>query len=156
MKLLLNFLGKTREPYLEAGIKDFRSRLGHYARLEIKILKDVRRIKGEPDSRFIQQEADILLGAVPKGSLVVALDAAGRQLTSRELAGQLGRWQGEGRPAVSFLIGGPSGLAASVLQEADLVLSLSRMTFTHEMARLILLEQLYRAYTIRAGEKYHK
>lgn len=156
MKLILCFLGKTREPYLEAGIKDFSNRLGHYAKIEIKTLKDIRRTKGGPDSRFIEQEADILLGAVPKGSLVVALDGSGRQLTSEELAGQLGRWQGEGRKTVSFLIGGPSGLAASVLKTADLVLSLSRMTFTHEMARLIMLEQLYRAYTIMAGEKYHK
>jgi 23S rRNA (pseudouridine1915-N3)-methyltransferase len=75
---------------------------------------------------------------------------------SEELAGQIKRWEMQGQKCVSFLIGGPLGFAPSVLAKADLLLSLSPMTFTHEMTRLLLLEQLYRAYTINAGEKYHK
>jgi len=86
----------------------------------------------------------------------VVLDPGGRQLSSEEFAGMVENWEGQGRQVVSFIIGGPDGLSPAVIARADLLLSLSRMTFTHEMARLLLLEQLYRAYSIKAGTKYHK
>ncbi len=156
MKLELLFLGKTRTPYLAAGIDDFVKRLSHYTRLEIKTIRDPGRKKNDPDSRLIEAEARLLLAAVSKNSLVVALDPGGRPLSSEELADRLTEWQGRGVKSVSFLIGGALGLAPWLVKDADLVLSLSALTFTHEMARLILVEQLYRAHTIKAGEKYHK
>ncbi|MCF6289571.1 MAG: 23S rRNA (pseudouridine(1915)-N(3))-methyltransferase RlmH [Desulfobacterales bacterium] len=156
MKLELLFLGKTRTPYLAAGIDDFTRRLRHYTRLEIKTIREPRVRKNDPDSRLIEAETKVLLAAVSKNSLVVALDPGGRPLSSEELAGRLTGWEGRGIKTASFLIGGALGLAPSAVKAADLVLSLSAMTFTHEMARLLLVEQLYRAHTIKAGEKYHK
>jgi 23S rRNA (pseudouridine1915-N3)-methyltransferase len=86
----------------------------------------------------------------------VALDRGGRQLSSEELAALLAKWRNEGQRCISFLIGGPLGLAPQLVAEADAVLALSKMTLTHEMARLFLIEQLYRAFTIMAGSGYHK
>lgn len=150
-------MGKTKESYLAAGIADFSKRLAHYVPLEIKTVKDVRRGgKNVSEARIIELEGEILLGAVTRPSLVVALDVTGKQLTSEGLAGTFEKWEGQGVKSVFFLIGGPMGLAHSVLKAADFIWSLSSLTFTHEMARLLLLEQVYRAYTIKAGEKYHK
>lgn len=156
MNLELLFIGKTREPYLAEAIEDFRKRLSHYVRLEIKTLKEKRGRGGSGDRQVKELEGDILLQAKSAASLLVALDLNGKQVSSEDLAQQLTQWEQQGRQAVTFVIGGPLGLADVVVEKADLVLSLSRMTFTHEMSRFILLEQLYRAYTIKGGEKYHK
>ena len=138
MKHELLFLGKTKEPFLADGIDDYAGRLAHYTAVAIEILKEKRK----PG----QDEA----------ALVVALDGGGQALSSPELAALVSRWEERGVKLVNYLLGGHLGLAESVLARADFCLSLSKLTFTHGMARLILLEQLYRAYTIKAGEKYHK
>jgi len=91
-----------------------------------------------------------------EGPYLVCLDRTGKQMDSTELAAQMERWEMQGQKKITFVIGGPLGLSATILKKADLVLSLSPMTFTHDMTRLLLLEQLYRACTIKAGEKYHK
>jgi 23S rRNA (pseudouridine1915-N3)-methyltransferase len=149
------FSGKTKESYLASGIADFAKRLAHYAATEIKILKEEKARKGEPENLLIEKQSAALLQNV-QGSWVVCLDRLGKQMDSRELAAQLERWEMQGQKKIAFIIGGPLGLSPAILARADLVLSLSPMTFTHEMARLILFEQLYRACTIKAGEKYHK
>jgi len=149
------FLGKTRESYLADGIKEYVKRLSHYLKVEIKTVKEERIKKGEPDKAIIERQSRNLLQYVQDAHLV-CLDRTGRQLESPELAGQLEKWEMQGLKKISFVIGGPLGLSAEILQKSDLILSLSRMTFTHEMTRLLLLEQLYRACTIKAGEKYHK
>lgn len=154
MRLELIFPGKTKESYLKRGIDDFAERLSRYVKLDFKIIKD-RSGSGDM-TRAVQLEGKLLLENCSKSSYMVALDPGGRQLSSEEFAGTVGKWEVEGRQIVSFVIGGPEGLSALVLDKADLLLSLSRMTFTHEMARLLLLEQLYRAYSIKAGTKYHK
>lgn len=156
MKIELLFIGKTKEPYLAAAIDDFRKRLGHYVRLEIKTLKEKHGRGRTGDRQIRDMEGDILLQAKSASSLLVALDVSGKQVSSEGLSAKLSRWENQGRQAVTFVIGGPLGLADKVLATADFVLSLSKMTFTHDMSRFILLEQLYRAYTIKAGEKYHK
>lgn len=156
MRLEFLFLGKTKEAYLAAGIDDFLGRLRHYAEPSVRIIKDRAQRKGEPDDLFKEEEGKLLLGHVPKGGCLVALDRTGAQLSSEDLAGLLGRWENEGRRCVAFLIGGSLGLPRSVLDKADQVLSLSKMTFTHDMTRLLLAEQLYRAFSIRAGTGYHK
>lgn len=155
MRIELVFLGKTKEKYLAAGIEDFIKRLSRYTRLEIKTLRDKQLQKKLSENQAKENEGRDLLAAV-NSSLIVCLDRTGKQIDSEELAGQIRQWEMQGRKSVCFLIGGPLGFAPAVLQQADLVLSLSPMTFTHEMTRLLLLEQLYRAYTINAGEKYHK
>jgi len=148
------FLGQTGESYLEQGIADFQKRLARYCQVRIKI---VRERKGKmADLVRIETEGRELLEQVEPRSMVVALDRTGRQVDSEMFASLFRQWQDQNRRTASFIIGGALGLSAEVLAASDLVLSLSAMTFTHEMARLILLEQVYRSFTILAGTKYHK
>jgi 23S rRNA (pseudouridine1915-N3)-methyltransferase len=149
------FLGKTKEVYLATGIADYAKRLSRYVATDIKILKEKKTKKGESENVQVEKESGILLQRA-QGSHVVCLDRTGRQIDSLELAAEVHGWEMQGRKKISFIIGGPLGLSPAILAKADLVLSLSAMTLTHEMARLLLLEQLYRACTINAGEKYHK
>jgi len=159
VKIILPFLGKTKEQYLAAGIDDYAGRLRRYAQLELPVLKEKKNATKEDTARQQTEEGQILLGSLPQlggATKVVALAPAGQQLSSEDLADLLCRWEDQGVREIAFLIGGPTGLAADLVQKADYVLSLSRMTFTHEMARLLVLEQLYRAFSIKAGTGYHK
>jgi 23S rRNA (pseudouridine1915-N3)-methyltransferase len=149
------FLGKTKEPYLADGIADYAKRLARYVATDIRTLKEKKTPKGEPDNVVVEKESETLLQS-GQGSYLVCLDRGGRQMDSLQLAAQVEGWEMQGRKKITFILGGPLGLSAAILTRADLVLSLSAMTLTHEMARLLLLEQLYRACTIKAGEKYHK
>ncbi|MFA7347764.1 MAG: 23S rRNA (pseudouridine(1915)-N(3))-methyltransferase RlmH [Desulfurivibrionaceae bacterium] len=156
MKIILPLLGKTKEQYLGAGIDDFAGRLRRFVQLELPVLKERKNAGKEDTARQQNEEGQILLGSVPQSAKVVALAPAGRQLSSEELADLLCRWEDQGVREIAFVIGGPTGLAPELVRKADYVLSLSRMTFTHEMARLLVLEQLYRAFSIKAGTGYHK
>ena len=120
------------------------------------MLKEKKNAAKEDAARLQHEEGQILLGSVPQSARVVALAPLGRQLSSEELADLLCRWEDQGVREIAFLIGGPTGLAPELIEKADYVLSLSRMTFTHEMARMLVLEQLYRAFSIKAGTGYHK
>ncbi|HID69281.1 MAG TPA: 23S rRNA (pseudouridine(1915)-N(3))-methyltransferase RlmH [Desulfobacterales bacterium] len=155
MKIELLFLGKTKDSYITQGINEYGSRIKHYTGLNLATLK-VKRKKSWTEAQERQEEGRVLLAASPPSAIKVVLDSTGRQVTSEGLADLISRWEQEGRKQASFLIGGPTGHSRDVLDQADFILSLSRMTFTHDMIRLFLLEQLYRAYTIKAGEKYHK
>jgi 23S rRNA (pseudouridine1915-N3)-methyltransferase len=155
MKHELLLLGKTRETFIAQGIEDYVSRLQHYTRLSTLVLKE-KKHAGAAGHALIDAEGDLFLNATPPGALIVALDVAGKQVSSEEFAGIIDSWEQRGVKSVSYIIGGFLGISQKVLDQADLCLSLSRMTFTHDMARLLLVEQLYRAYTIKAGEKYHK
>ena len=148
-------IGKTKEKYLATGIDDFRARLGRYADVELVVVKDRRRPASMPPATIKEEEGRAILEKAGD-SFLVALDAAGRQVSSEELSDLVSRWEEEGRRTVTFVIGGPDGLSPAVLEKADLLLSLSKMTFTHDIARLLLLEQLYRAYSIKAKTGYHK
>ncbi|MCJ7602442.1 MAG: 23S rRNA (pseudouridine(1915)-N(3))-methyltransferase RlmH [Desulfobulbaceae bacterium] len=154
MRVELIFPGKTKEVYLKKGIDDFTERLSHYVKTDFKIIKDRSGFKDA--ARAVLLEGEQLLENCGKSAYVVVLDPGGRQFSSEEFARMVENWEGQGRQVISFVIGGPEGLSPAVLARADLLLSLSRMTFTHEMTRLVLLEQLYRAYSIKAGTKYHK
>lgn len=150
MKHEFLFIGKIKDKYIAEGVREYASRLQHYTSMKITVLKE----KGR--SRAVQAEGVQMLQAVPQGALIVALDAKGKQFSSEGFARKLADWEMQGIKQVCYLIGGPDGQSDQVLQNADLLLSLSKMTFTHDMARMLLVEQLYRAYTINAGEKYHK
>lgn len=148
------FVGQTNEDYLAQGIADFQKRLQHYCPLRIKIVKER---KGKlADQVRMEGEGRDLLQQVEAKSFLVVLDRTGSQVSSETFSSLFQQWQGQNRKSVSFLIGGALGVSAEVLAAANMVLSLSLMTFTHEMARLLLLEQIYRAHTILAGSKYHK
>jgi len=155
MKIELLFPGKTKDSYLTHGINEYSRRLRHYTGFNLATLK-VKRKKSWTEAQERREEGRVLLAATPPAAIKVVLDSTGRQVSSEGLADLISRWEQEGRKQASFLIGGPTGHSREVLDQADFLLSLSRMTFTHDMIRLFLLEQLYRAYTIKAGEKYHK
>ena len=155
MRIELLFIGKTKESYLAAGIDDFHKRLKRYAEVDIRVCKGVKPAS-KPDQQVKREEGAVLLSHLARKTFLVALDPGGRQLSSEELAKCLGDWQDTGRQHISIVLGGALGLDKEILAKADLVISMSRMTFTHEMARLIIMEQLYRAFNIRAGSGYHK
>lgn len=155
MKLFLPFLGKTKEKYLDQGVQDYAGRLLHYLPLEIKVLKS-RHGKNDADHVIMAREAEQLLKYAASASLTVALDPAGREQSSEAIANALQNWEDRGIQILCFLIGGHLGLDEQVHRQADQVWSLSQLTFTHEMTRFILLEQLYRACSINAGHNYHK
>lgn len=150
------YLGKTRESYLEEGIADYLDRLKRFVKVEIKVIKEKKKGAKEPEAQKKEASGRLLLENMQSPALVVALDPGGRQMSSEKLAQTLSSWENQGEKCIVFLIGGELGLSREVLQKADAVLSLSKMTFTHEMTRLILMEQLYRAYMIKAGTAYHK
>lgn len=154
MRFLIPFLGKTKESYLEQGIRDYAERLGRYVPVDIKVLKEPG--KHEPDAVLMAREGDLLLAQAAGSALTVALDPAGREQTSEEMAAALAAWEDRGLHTICFLIGGHLGLDERVRRQAGQLWSLSRLTFTHEMSRFILLEQLYRACSIKTGHKYHK
>lgn len=147
-------VGKLREPHWKSAQEDYCKRLRRYTNFELKEVKDVVG-RGTPDRVAKQKEGESLLKTAASASRKIALTAAGRPMDSPRLADYLQRQvQLYGR--IAFLIGGPLGLSEDVLAECHEQLSLSPLTFPHEMARVILLEQLYRACTILNGEKYHK
>ncbi|MCI5140261.1 MAG: 23S rRNA (pseudouridine(1915)-N(3))-methyltransferase RlmH [Candidatus Electrothrix sp. ATG1] len=154
MKILIPFIGKTKEKYLDQAIQDYTGRLQRYLPVEIKVLKS-RFGKNDADRVIMAREAEQLLPHAASASLTVALDPAGREQTSEEVAAALRSWEDRGVQTLCFLIGGHLGLDEKVRQQADQIWSLSRLTFTHEMTRFILLEQLYRACSIKAGHNYH-
>ncbi len=154
MKFVFLFLGKTREHYLDLGIQDYGKRLGRFVQTEFVVLKERHNRNSAVDVVKLR-DADLLLERCKGQSLKVALDPGGRDFASEELAALFPAWEDRGVQTVNFLLGGHLGLHERVLQQADLVLSLSRLTFTHEMSRLVLLEQLYRGCMINAGRNYH-
>ena len=155
MKHELLFLGKIKDKFLAEGVEEYASRLRHYTSFNIVLLKEKGKTRGTTSSA-IDAEGLLLLQAIPSGSLVVVLDAGGKQFSSEAFSRQIDEWEMQGVKQVCYLIGGPDGHSPRVLHAAALILSLSPMTFTHDMTRMLLVEQLYRAYTIKAGEKYHK
>ncbi len=147
------FLGKTKDAFINEGINEYAARLKHYTSFSIKILKE--KGKGRKGTS-VESQSTLLLNALPAGCLTVALDSRGKQYSSEAFSKKIQAWEMRGIKHVSYLIGGPDGHSKEVLSRADELLSLSKMTFTHDMVRMLLVEQLYRAYTIKCGEAYHK
>lgn len=153
MKITIVCLGKTKQNFIETGLQEYAKRLSKYAQINFLILPDVQLTKTNSCEIVKQKEASILLKNWKEKDFVIALDENGRQFSSPEFASLLCDLQP--KTSISFLIGGVYGLAEEILKKADLILSFSRFTFTHQMIRLLLLEQIYRAFTICEGKKYH-
>jgi 23S rRNA (pseudouridine1915-N3)-methyltransferase len=148
-------VGRTRAPFLLEGEAFYLSRLGQYARIQWVEVKPAAAKKGLTDAQIVVAEGTSLLARLPAKDYVMALDRTGNAYDSEGLADHIQTLAVQhGR--IAFVIGGHAGLSDHVLSRANEKISLSRLTFTHEMSRLILLEQLYRAMTILRGEKYHK
>jgi len=153
MHLRFIWVGKTKNEHLRALVEDYLGRLRRFVRCDITELREsAARVAGEG----IAEEGKRIIGALRSDAFVVLLDVLGREWSSTELAGEIEKWQLDGRKEIAFVIGGHNGVAREVVERADLRWSLSRLTLTHEMARVVLAEQLYRAYTIIHGLPYQK
>jgi 23S rRNA (pseudouridine1915-N3)-methyltransferase len=152
MKLRLLWVGKSREEWLKNGIEEYRRRIGRYFPLEIS---EVRDEKGAETESMRQKECERLEKSLVKGSRLVTLDERGEELTSTQFADFLGRFRDTGTQELAFAIGGAYGFSHEFRNRADRSIALSRMTFTHQMVRLFLLEQIYRGCTILNNEQYH-
>ncbi len=147
-------VGRVRDPNLRAMCEDYATRANRYSKLRIREVPDGARRSKEPET-ILREEAAALLKAVPANARLVALGRGGDRCSSRRFASRLSEWRESGRDLV-FLIGGAYGLDTTLRERCEVELSLSDMTFPHEVARLMLLEQIYRGNTIIKGEPYHK
>ena len=155
MKILLLAIGKTDDDYLITGIKKYVGRIGHYASFEMKEIPDIRNRKTLNEDQQKKAESFLLLQQLQPGDHVVLLDENGKQFTSVGFSESLEKQMATGTKRIVFIIGGPYGFAQEVYDRANAMMSLSPMTFSHQMVRLIFVEQLYRAFTILKGEPYH-
>jgi 23S rRNA (pseudouridine1915-N3)-methyltransferase len=154
MKIELWVVGKTDTVYIKEGFAIYEKRLKHYVSFDIVVLADV---KNPPLSMeaLKNKEGDIILGKLQKEDILILLDEKGKQYSSVEFAHFLENKQNQSTKRLIFQIGGAYGFSEAVYQRANGQISLSKMTFSHQMIRLFFIEQLYRAYTILKGEKYH-
>ena len=146
MKITLITIGKLKEKFLTDGVAEYLKRIKIFAKIELREISECR---------TVEEEGVKLLAQVPKNSFLIVLDVAGIELTSEALAEKISSLNLRGIADITFLIGGAFGLSEEVRRAADFRLSLSQMTFTHQMARLIIVEQIYRAFKIIRGEPYH-
>ncbi len=158
MKITIVCAGKIKEKYLREGVAEYEKRLRPYADLRtIEIGEE--RMKDKPSvaekAETIRREGERLLMQVPQDAYLIVLDVGGAELSSDELAAKIDRLAVEGESHIAFLIGGPFGLSDEVRQCADIRLSFSHFTFPHQLIRLFLMEQIYRAFKISKGEPYH-
>lgn len=154
MKTILLLVGKTQDKHFVAGINDYAERIGHYMPFEIKVIPELRNTKSLSERQQKTQEGELLLKQLQPSDTVVLLDEHGTEHRSVEFATWLQKKQNTARRLV-FIIGGPYGFSETVYKRANEMVSLSRMTFSHQMVRLVFTEQIYRACTIIKGEPYH-
>ena len=155
MKFLLLSFGKAHEPYVKDGVEDFTRRIGRYNPVSWTILPPPKNAASLSVADYKKKEAETLLARLEKDDYLVCLDERGQMLTSEKFAGFIGARTNESIKRLVFLIGGTYGIDQQVLQKAKFTWSLSALVFPHQLVRLILAEQLYRACSILANEKYH-
>lgn len=155
MEIELIAIGKTTTDYVLKGIDNYIKRLKHYTTFKFTELPDVRRGGNITEAQQKEREAALFMAKIQPSDYLALLDERGKSQSSVEFSSFIEKMQLSGRKRVIFLIGGPYGFAQSIYDRADYMLSLSKMTFNHEMVRLFFIEQLYRAHTILRGEPYH-
>lgn len=158
MKITIACVGKIKEKYLTAGIEEFTKRLTPFCKLEVTAIGE-ERMPDDPSpaqkQQVLEKETQRLLNIIPENSYVILLDVIGKQLSSPDLAAKLDELALSGKSHITFVIGGAFGYTDDLRRRADFALSFSKMTFTHQMIRLLLVEQIYRAFKISRGEPYH-
>lgn len=155
MKVQLWSFGKENEAYISEGMKIFSQRLQHYCDFDLKFLNVGKNAGNLPPGELKKQEARILLSVLEPDHILIVLDERGKNITSMQLAALVEKQQLMSSKTLVFLIGGAFGIDESILIKAREVISLSKLTFPHQLVRLIVAEQLYRAFTILNHEKYH-
>ena len=154
MKTELILVGKTVNKHFVAGIKDYTERIGHYMPFEIRVIPEIKNTKSLSEQQQKDKEGELILKMIQPSDTVVLMDEHGTEFRSIEFAKWLQKKQNTTRRLI-FVIGGPYGFAQPVYDRANELISLSKMTFSHQMVRLIFTEQIYRACTIIKGEPYH-
>lgn len=155
MKIFILAVGRTSTEYIRKATDDYISRISHYCPVEFRMLADIKNTRGLSEQQQKEREGAMILDCLAPSDRVVLLDERGREFTSREFSVQLQQYMVQGLKRLVFVIGGPYGFSEAVYERADGKISLSKMTFSHEMVRLFFAEQVYRAMTIMRGEPYH-
>lgn len=155
MRITLLIIGKTDTGYLSSGINEYVNRLKHYINFEIEVIPDIKRSKNTNPEIQKRKEGDLILAKDMSGKELHLFDENGKMFNSREFAGFLQKKMNSGLKELVFAIGGPYGFSDEVYKKANSKISLSKLTFSHQMVRILCVEQIYRALTILKGEPYH-
>lgn len=156
MRLTLITVGHITEPFIRQGCQIYEQRICRYVNFRAFTIAEEKITEGKQKAYILQKEAKRIREKIAPGAFKIILDEKGKLFTSEELASFLEKFYQEPKKEIVFIVGGPLGLEESLKKEGDLLLSLSPLTFTHGLARMLLLEQIYRAFTILRGEPYHK
>ena len=156
MKIKIISVGRIKQKGWQAAEAEYSQRIMRYAKIEHVFVKDASLESIRNAKKVMALEANSILSKIKKNEFTVALDRQGEQMSSQEFAGFLSSKTLHGISKITFIVGGPLGLAEEFLKKVDLILSLSKMTLPHELSKVVLLEQIYRAFSILKGEKYHK
>lgn len=155
MKLKLIFVGKTEEKYLKQGIDIYLKRLQHYIKTEVVVIPELKNTKSLSEAQQKEKEGELILNQVENSGTLVLMDEKGEDFTSMQWSKYLNKKMVSGTKTLHLVIGGPYGFSDAIYQKANHKISLSKMTFSHQMVRLFLVEQCYRGMTILKNEPYH-
>lgn len=155
MKITLICVGKTDDKYIEAGIEKYMNRLKHYTNFSLQIIPDLKNVKNLTQELQKEKESQLIFKHISNLDLVILLDEKGKEYRSIEFAKFIESKQIASTQSIVFVVGGPYGFHQSLYTRANQLISLSKMTFSHQMIRLFFIEQVYRAYSILKGEPYH-
>lgn len=155
MTIKLLAIGKTDQKDLQALIDIYQNRLGHYVNFDFEIIPDIKNVKNLSEAQQKHKEGDLILNKLKPSDVLILLDENGKQYDSVAFSQYLQKHMNSGIKQLVFVIGGPYGFSPEVYQKANGKLSLSKMTFSHQMIRLFMIEQLYRGFTILRNEPYH-
>ena len=155
MQIKLLAISKTNNKQLQQLIEDYQKRLSHYIKFSLEIIPDLKKTKNLTETQLKQKEGELILNKISNTDVLILLDENGKQLNSVEFSNYLQKHMNSGIKQLVFVIGGPYGFSQEVYNKAQGKLSLSKMTFSHQMVRLFFIEQLYRGFTILKGEPYH-
>lgn len=155
MKITLVCIGKTDDKFIQEGIDKYLNRLKHYITFNIIVIPDVKNVKNMSQAQQMDKESELFFKHINNQDFVVLLDEKGKEFRSVEFSDYLSQRMVSGVSHMLFLIGGPYGFADKVRERANFLVSLSKLTFSHQMVRLFFVEQVYRAFSIMKGEPYH-
>lgn len=155
MKISFWYIGKNKQSFIDEGLKAYSKRISHYCKFEHKLFKHVKNSESLPPKELLKKEAQIYLNELKPSDHLILLDENGKDFNSRQFASFLEQKQLQSLKHIVFAVGGAYGFSDELKSKASGKVSLSKMTFSHQLIRIIFLEQLYRAFTIIKGEKYH-
>ena len=159
MKITIVSVGKLKEKYLKQGIAEYLKRLSAYAKVDIVEVADEKAPENMSDAEMVEvkrKEGERILSHISQDTYVITLEIGGKMLSSEQLADKMDQLATYGKSKIAFVIGGSLGISDAVQKRSDFALSFSKMTFPHQLMRLVLVEQVYRGFRINRGEPYHK